>query len=467
MKRLHRVESLGVMWDFYDEKIQKEARTWLKYTKKLHSLSFRSIKIRTRLKTSMITSFKKLNLKLLRDIHQRRIKRLVHLPWFGSEMMHYYALDMRCYPPSMQEMSLNLDNCAIALDDKNVEKLISMEKFSLLMKLELLFCLDLGMPLAILRSIPNPQLLTSLGLSLRNCSPQYERQKLIPILEFLKSNCSGLEKLDLRLTHSTEKLGILGSFSPQNRFRILNLWVSVKSKRYLQGIGFLLLAVKSLLESLDLTIDFDLDFILSLESFSRFYKTLGQLTQLRKLRLNFSPREKPQFRPEYIQYYKVSPSYPALMESIACLSRLEELSLYIPDIESELKAHQLGEALGGLAHQLKRLEVDFYGQSLDVEEYLGFVDVLRKMKELRELSIFRFSLAKQKNFLDFKEALESLNKIEKIFLMRFEIPLKGGGETLNEIVLFMLMKKGLKELSAKHNFQGNVKKGRKERNSFF
>jgi len=406
----------------------------------------------------MIAPSKRLNRKLFRDIKQRRIVSLTHspspgfpfIPAFKYNKGNYYALDMKDYPSSIQGISLNLAKSVIALDD-HVEKLLSMNKFPVLTRLELLFCLELNMASMILKTLPNPQILTSLGLYLRNRFPEYDEQAIIPIFQFIRNNCPGLDKLDLRITHSTEKLGLLNF---QNKLRVLNLWIPVKTEKHLKDLGRFILAAKNL-ESLDLTIDFDANCDLSKENLDEFYKVIGQLSQLKKLYLNFSPADNHFTRKDYLQYHEASASHPVLKEAIAYLSRLEELSLRIPNLGN----HLLCEALTRIASQLKSLEVNFYGQALDMNGSLSFIGIFRKMMKLRELCVSKFSLEHEENFLSFKEGLKGLKHLEEIELDHFEIPSKGD-EILCDLVLSLLKKKGLKELRVKHNFQENVREGR-------
>jgi len=437
-------------------KIQKETRKWLKYIKKLRSLVFIHVTYRTQPSPSMIEPSKKLNLKLFRDIKQRRIVRFVHSPITREKAANYYTLDMRDFPSSIQEISLNLAQSVIALDDSHVEKLISLNKFPVLARLELLFCLEVNMTSMILKTLSNPQLLTSLGLYLRNRFPQYDEQSLVSIFEFMRKNCPGLDKLDLRITHPTEKLNNLHL---PNKLRVLNLWVSVKTERHLQSIGSFLSAIKGL-ESLDLTIDFDLNSLLSGGEFCEFYRTLDKLTQLKRLCLSFSPREEAHIRSGYVQNFKIPPSsYPALMESIACLAHLKELCLQGLGIEISLQVQQLGEALEKVARQLQRLTLHFEGKALDLDGDLGFINLLSKMTELRELSLSKFLFTQEKCFEDFKEVLRSFKSLERIEMDQFGIP-AAGDSILGHLVVSVLKKKGLKEFRTKQIFQEGIRKGK-------
>jgi len=233
------------------------------------------------------------------------------------------------------------------------------------------------------------------------------------------------------MTHLTHKIGLLSRLSSQYKLRILNLWVLVKIDKHLQDVGAVISNTVNL-ESLDLTAYFDSDSICQ-KTFSGFYHGLSQLERLIKLSLNLTSKN----------IMMIKPAYTELAVCLGGLSQLEELSLDVLDVNLHLDFLSVLEGLNKIAHQLEKFSMNFMGSYFDEKDELGLIDVLEKMKGLRELGIERFSFKQsEKSLLKFKAVLEGYKDLKKIIWKGFESP-KEGGDMFFEVMISVLEKKGV------------------------
>ncbi len=104
----------------------------------------------------------------------------------------------------------------------------------------------------LLKTLPNPQILTCLGFHLRVPSGEFDRE-IMPILGFIM-NCPLLEKLTLQINYYNPRLKAL-RLPPQNKLKTLNFEIFVSCDRHVREIGAFLLTANKL-ESLDLKVNF-------------------------------------------------------------------------------------------------------------------------------------------------------------------------------------------------------------------
>jgi len=420
-------------------KTQGEIRKWLKFTNRLHSLFFRQSEP---LASETLISAGPLNIRLAQDLQRRRIRKIIHsvLP-LRFKIGDHYIFDMNNYPSTIQEMSLDLSQCTLLTGSrKPMSQYVSMHKFSLLTRLELLFPLETENALTLLKTIQNPQLLTSLGLYLKNDSPKYDEPDLTPIFDFIV-DCPELEKLDLRMTHFTNKLELLSRLHSQSRLKILNLWLYARTDKHLHDLGAVISSVGNL-ESLDITVDFISDSIYK-KTFSEFYQGISQLPGLKKLRLEFTSTHD----------VKIKPAYSELVNCLDGLSQLEELSFDILDMNLHLEFPSVLKGLNKIAHQLKKFSMDFIGNYFSGNDEIELMDVLVKMKRLRELGISRFSFKQSpESLLKFKEVLEGLEGLKKITWTCFDVS-KEGSEVFFDLVRSVLAKRGVEECKFIQNYE--------------
>jgi len=412
--------------------IQRETSKWLKYTKSLRYVLFKNaVYQQGNCKTS-----KEAGLKGLENMKRTKIMKVAHSDSCRQfKKVNNFPLYMDKYPSTLQEISINLESPSIILGQQ-----VSMHKFQHLRKLELLFPLDLRTAWMILQTIPNPQLLTCLGFYLKVPCGEFDRE-IIPILSFIM-NCPLLEKITIQINYQNSRLKAL-RLPPQNNLKALNFGISVNCDRHLREIGAFLLTTNEL-ESLNLRVNFNG----KCEAFVEFCESLRKLTCLKKLCLKLNTGD------HYVDTEKISLD---LLNSIACLDRLEEICVYVPDLFGKLHARQFFGVLGKIADQLKKIELEFCGKNLYEKDLIEFFYLLGKVKNLMDLRIDKFSIEDLGGLLKFKQVLEGMESVKKIYWRNFVIS-REGYEILFEMIMSLLEKKGVEELVLQHSHQWNVPK---------
>ena len=138
------------------------------------------------------------------------------------------------------------------------------------------------------------------------------------------------------------------------------------------------------------------------------------------------------------------------------LKNIEELSLNIPSKEEKLELWKFVEALGKIAHQMRKLEVEFYSKDIHEHEQFNLVHVIGKMKKLREFGVSGISFKTKEVLVQFGERLKALHGLKKVLWEKFEVP-EGTGENFVEIVEMIAVKKGIEELVIKYRSQDKLK----------
>lgn len=137
------------------------------------------------------------------------------------------------------------------------------------------------------------------------------------------------------------------------------------------------------------------------------------------------------------------PVYSELMNCLEGLSQLEEFSLDGFYENLHLEFPSVLQGLSKIAPRLKKFSMDFMGKYFEQKDELGLIELLEKMKGLRELKIQRFSF--KHSLLKFKQVLEGYKHLKKIVWKDFESP-KEGSEVFFEMMKVILAKKGIEEV---------------------